>query len=98
MNDTEKEFLSESALKTKDLKHRKTINFNMGKYHAAVPNGKKQFIDDQQIRRLAKNRKWLAIENLDQSLTQFEKQFTKISLKRCDDLDQTKSCAGKRGY
>ena len=77
MSEQEKTFLAESVLKTKDLKHRKTINFNMGKYHAAVPNGKMQFIDDQQIRRLAKNRKWQAIENLDKSLTQFETQFTK---------------------
>ncbi len=77
MSEKEKTFLAESDLKTKDLKHRKTINFNMGKYHAAVPNGKKQFIDDEQIRRLAKNKKWSALENLDKNLTEFENQFTK---------------------
>ncbi|MCU0394692.1 MAG: LutB/LldF family L-lactate oxidation iron-sulfur protein [Chitinophagaceae bacterium] len=69
-------FLARSAVKAADLDHRRKINFNIGRYNAAVPKGKQQFAQLELARQLAKNRKWQAIENLDQTLLQFEKQFT----------------------
>ena len=38
-------FKEKSAIKAADLQHRKTINYNIGKYNAVVPQGKKQFSD-----------------------------------------------------
>ena len=69
-------FLQKSATKAADLKHRRTINFNIGKYNAAVPVGKAQFTDVESVQRQAKNIKWEAIEHLDKYLLEFEKNFT----------------------
>lgn len=65
-----------SLKKAPDLGHRKTINFNMSKYNAAVPLGKTQFANVEHSRRKAKNTKWKAIEQLDKNLELFEKQIT----------------------
>ncbi|ATL46801.1 iron-sulfur cluster-binding protein [Chitinophaga caeni] len=70
-------FLEESQLKAKDLNHRNTINFNIGKYNAAVKNGKLQFSELMTARERAKNTKWRAIEHLDKSLEDFEMNFTR---------------------
>jgi L-lactate dehydrogenase complex protein LldF len=70
-------FIAKSALKASDLDHRKKINFNIGRYNAAVPQGKQQFEHLHLARERAKNIKWKAIENLDQHLEEFETQFTK---------------------
>lgn len=70
-------FIAKSALKASDLEHRKKINFNIGRYNAAVPQGKLQFEHLHLARERAKNIKWKAIENLDQHLEEFETQFTK---------------------
>ncbi|WP_346317211.1 LutB/LldF family L-lactate oxidation iron-sulfur protein [Chitinophaga sp. YIM B06452] len=77
MNKTASTFLSESEIKAADLGHRKTINFNIGKYNAAVKNGKLQFADLPTARERAKNVKWKAIENLDKHLEDFEMNFIK---------------------
>lgn len=69
-------FLQKSATKAADLKHRRTINFNIGKYNAAVPVGKAQFTEVESVQRQAKNIKWEAIEHLDKYLLEFEKNFT----------------------
>lgn len=69
-------FLQKSAAKAGDLAHRQTINFNIGRYNAAVPKGKAQFSQLPVARQLAKNAKWNAIENLDKNLLHFEKQIT----------------------
>ncbi len=76
MNPIAEKFLDAGAVKAADLKHRHTINFNIGKYNAKVPEGKSQFIDVMTARERAKNIKWRAIETLDQQLESFEKQFT----------------------
>lgn len=65
-------FKHDSRTKATDLQHRKTINFNMGRYNAAVPKGKLQFADTELARKKAKNLKWRAIENLDRYLETFE--------------------------
>lgn len=69
-------FIARSSVKAADLDHRRKINFNISKYNAAVPKGKQQFEHLELARQQAKNRKWQAIEKLDESLLQFEKAFT----------------------
>jgi L-lactate dehydrogenase complex protein LldF len=69
-------FLVKSAEKAADLTHRAKILFNIGRYDAVVPAGKKQFADLEKVREKAKNLKWKAIESLDKHLEDFEKNFT----------------------
>ncbi|HEX5024614.1 MAG TPA: LutB/LldF family L-lactate oxidation iron-sulfur protein [Agriterribacter sp.] len=75
MSEQASTFIAKSTIKAPDLEHRRTINYNIGKYNAAVPNGKKQFHDLKLARERAKNLKWRAIETLDQQLEEFERQF-----------------------
>jgi len=77
MIDTSKVFKEKSFDKAADLKHRKTINYNIGKYNAVVPVGKKQFSDLEFVREKAKNIKWKALETLDVQLEKFEVNFLK---------------------
>lgn len=77
MLDTSKKFKQKSFDKAADLKHRKTINYNIGKYDAVVPVGKKQFADLDFVREKAKNIKWKALETLDVQLEKFEVNFLK---------------------
>lgn len=77
MTDTSKTFIAKSTIKAADLEHRRTINFNIGRYNAVVPKGKEQFSNVHLARERAKNVKWRAIETLDQQLEEFELQFTK---------------------
>ncbi|MFP5040613.1 LutB/LldF family L-lactate oxidation iron-sulfur protein [Parasediminibacterium sp. JCM 36343] len=76
MSNTAATFLAKSIIKAPNKEHRRKINFNIGKYNAAVPLGKAQFSDVMKAREQAKNLKWRAIENLDTNLEQFEKQIT----------------------
>ena len=70
-------FLAKSTIKASDLEHRRKINFNIGKYNAAVPRGKEQFSDVTLARERAKNVKWRALETLDQQLEEFEMNLTR---------------------
>ena len=74
---TSKIFKEKSFDKAADLKHRKTINYNIGKYNAVVPLGKQQFSDLEFVREKAKNLKWKALETLDVQLEKFEVNFLK---------------------
>jgi len=69
--------MAKSTIKAADLEHRRKVNFNIGKYNASVPMGKKQFTDVHLARERAKNIKWRAIEKLDEHLLQFETNLTK---------------------
>ncbi len=69
-------FIARSTIKASDIDHRRKINFNIGKYNAVVPKGKQQFVELENARMLAKNRKWEAIENLEKNLIQFEEKLT----------------------
>jgi len=69
-------FKVKSTSKAADRNHRKTINFNIGKYNAVVPMGKQQFAELDLARERAKNIKWRAIETLDQQLETFEAAIT----------------------
>lgn len=77
MQKTASTFLEESEKKAGDLGHRRTINYNIGKYDTAVKAGKLQFADLQTARERAKNVKWRALEQLDKYLEDFEMNFTK---------------------
>lgn len=68
-------FKTKSTIKSADLMHRKTINYNIGKYNAVVPLGKKQFSNLDFAREKAKSLKWKSIESLDVYLEKFEKNF-----------------------
>jgi L-lactate dehydrogenase complex protein LldF len=68
-------FKEKSAIKAADLNHRKTINYNIGKYNAVVPVGKRQFADLEFARKKAKHTKWKALETLDIQLEKFEKNL-----------------------
>ena len=71
------DFLVKSSVKATDLDHRKKINYNIGKYNAAVPQGKQQFDHLHIARERAKNIKWRSLESLDQQLERFEQNFTR---------------------
>ena len=77
MNETGSTFLAKSTIKAGDREHRRTINFNIGRYNAQVPRGKAQFSDLTLARERAKNLKWRAIETLDQQLEEFEMNLTR---------------------
>ncbi len=73
---TASSFIARTTVKAPDLEHRRKINFNIGKYNAAVPKGKLQFAELEKARMQAKNLKWEAIENLDKNLLAFEEKLT----------------------
>jgi L-lactate dehydrogenase complex protein LldF len=77
MSEHSSTFMAKSTIKAADLEHRRKVNFNIGKYNAAVPLGKQQFTDVHLARERAKNIKWRAIEKLDEYLEQFEANLTK---------------------
>ena len=77
MSEQSQTFIAKSTVKAADLEHRRKINFNIGKYNAAVPKGKEQFANVHLARERAKNIKWRAIETLDKQLEDFELNFTK---------------------
>lgn len=77
MAEQSKAFIEKSTAKASDLEHRKKINFNIGRYNSAVPNGKSQYLDLHRARERAKNIKWKAIETLDQQLETFESIITR---------------------
>ncbi len=81
MKETAAGFIAKSTVKAADKEHRRKINFNIGRYNAAVPRGKEQFTDLSLAREKAKNIKWKAIETLDKQLEQFEARITKRGAK-----------------
>jgi L-lactate dehydrogenase complex protein LldF len=76
MNKNLATFLEKAEKKAFSEEHRKRLVFNMGKYHAKVILGKKQFRDLEKARKLAKNIKAYTMENLPRLLESFEKKFT----------------------
>ncbi len=63
--------------KSFDIKHRQTINHNIGKYNVAVQRGLLSFDDHELARERAAYIKTETIENLDKYLLMFEENFTK---------------------
>ncbi|HAI76450.1 MAG TPA: iron-sulfur cluster-binding protein [Microscillaceae bacterium] len=70
------EFLKAAEHKAFDLKHRNTINFNIGKYDVSVQKGLTQFDDWDLARSRAAYLKTQAIDALDEHLMMFEQRFT----------------------
>ena len=62
-----------SGSKGFDLEHRRKINFNMGRYHAAVQAGQKDYRDPELARDQAAYLKWQAVESLEKHLLRFVK-------------------------
>ncbi|MER3497537.1 MAG: iron-sulfur cluster-binding protein [Chitinophagaceae bacterium] len=81
MKETALDFIAKATVKSADKEHRRKINFNIGRYNAAVPNGKQQFSDLELARQKAKNLKWKAIESLDKQLENFEAAITRRGAK-----------------
>lgn len=76
MKDIQSEFLIKSKEKATNLDHRQKMNFSLLQSDIAFQKGKKQFTNMEGARQMAKSIKWETIENLDQYLVQFEKQFS----------------------
>jgi L-lactate dehydrogenase complex protein LldF len=97
MSNTASSFIAKSTIKAANLDHRRKINFNIGKYKAAVPIGMQQFSDVTTARERAKNAKWRAIENLDKYLEHFEKQISARGAKVlwAEDAEQALAEIGK---
>jgi L-lactate dehydrogenase complex protein LldF len=81
MSEQSQDFLARSSVKAPDKEHRRKINFNMARYNAVVPSGKKQFPDIDLVREKAKNIKWRAIGSLDKQLERFESEISKRGAK-----------------
>ena len=77
MGSTADEFLVTSEGKSFDMDHRRIINYNIGKYNAAVERGLSKIINLENTKRKAHVVKWKVIENLDKILPEFETNFQK---------------------
>ena len=69
-------FLEDSKIAS-DLKHRKTINFNISKYDTAVKNGKLRYRDMDLAKKRASYLKEKVVANLAEYLVTFEKNALK---------------------
>jgi L-lactate dehydrogenase complex protein LldF len=77
MTNFAEEFQVASAEKAFDPGHRKIINYNIGKYNAAVERGISKFHNLENSRKKAHVIKWRVMENLDRLLPEFEANFQK---------------------
>jgi L-lactate dehydrogenase complex protein LldF len=71
------EFVADAEGKAFDIDHRRIINYNIGKYDAAVNRGLSRLINLENAKRKAHVTKWKVMENLDTILPQFEANFQK---------------------
>jgi L-lactate dehydrogenase complex protein LldF len=77
MGRTSEEFLVASEEKAFDKNHRRIINYNIGKYDAAVDRGLSKIINLENTKRKGHVLKWKVMENLDKFLPEFEANFQK---------------------
>jgi L-lactate dehydrogenase complex protein LldF len=77
MGSTAEEFLVASEEKAFDMRHRKIIDYNIGKYNAAVGKGLSKIINLENAKRKGHVLKWKVMENLDKFLPEFEANFQK---------------------
>lgn len=70
-------FLTDSAIKSFDQRHRDIITTNIDKYNMAFERGKGKFYDLANSKKKANLVKWKVMENLDRYLVEFETNFTK---------------------
>jgi L-lactate dehydrogenase complex protein LldF len=71
------EFLVAAEDKAFDVDHRRIINYNIGKYDAAVTRGLSRIINLDNAKRKGHVIKWKVMENLDKFLPEFEANFQK---------------------
>ncbi|WP_183575746.1 LutB/LldF family L-lactate oxidation iron-sulfur protein [Mucilaginibacter sp. X5P1] len=71
------EFLVAAEDKAFDVDHRRIINYNIGKYDAAVARGLARMINLDNAKRKGHVIKWKVMENLDKFLPEFEANFQK---------------------
>lgn len=77
MSKTAEDFLVKADEKAFDVAHRKTINYNIGKYNTAVERGLSKFENLENSKKKAHVIKWRVMENLDKLLPEFEANFQK---------------------
>src|SRR5580704_6602143 len=77
MSHTAEEFLVASEEKAFDMSHRRIINYNIGKYDAAVDRGLSKIINLENAEKKGHAIKWKVMENLDKILPEFEANFLK---------------------
>jgi L-lactate dehydrogenase complex protein LldF len=77
MMNTAEEFVEKAEEKVFDLGHRKTINYNIGKYDNAVDRALSKFENLEHSKKKAHVIKWRVMENLDKFLPEFESNFQK---------------------
>src|ERR1700761_4576070 len=77
MGNTAEQFLIDSEEKAFDMGHRRIINYNIGKYDAAVERGLSRIINLENAKRKGHVVKWKVMENLDKFLPEFEANFQK---------------------
>ena len=75
MSDHYQDFIIASEKKAFDKNHRKTINFNISRYDAAVPKGKLQYQNLKLAKERASHIKYKAVNDLDKYLVEFEANF-----------------------
>lgn len=75
MGNTADDFLIAAEDKAFDAAHRNIINYNIGKYDAAVDRGLSRLINLDTAKKKGHLIKWKAIENLDKLLPEFEANF-----------------------
>lgn len=92
MSNLASEFNTVSGTKAFDLGHRKIINYNIGKYDAAVTKGLSKFANLENSKRKAHVIKWKVMENLDKLLPEFESNFQRRGGKViwANDADEAK--------
>ncbi|MEA3445244.1 MAG: LutB/LldF family L-lactate oxidation iron-sulfur protein [Bacteroidota bacterium] len=81
MTDKAKLFERESQRVAFDLKHRKTIRFNMSKYDAAVSKGNEKYSNIELAKQRASYIKEKVIRNWDKYLIEFEENLKKRGVK-----------------
>jgi len=77
MSDKQKEFSRVAEVKAFDRAHRRTINFNISRYDAAVLKGKEQYANLQLARQRVSYIKHRAVNDLEDFLKEFEYNFTR---------------------
>src|ERR1700744_1544890 len=77
MGNTADEFLVAAEQKAFDIDHRRVINYNIGKYDAAVERGLSRLINLETAKRKGHVIKWKMMETLDKMLPEFEANFQK---------------------
>ncbi|MGN6179984.1 MAG: LutB/LldF family L-lactate oxidation iron-sulfur protein [Mucilaginibacter sp.] len=77
MGSTADEFLVAAEERAFDIDHRRVINYNIGKYDAAVARGLSRLTNLETAKRKGHVIKWKMMENLDKILPEFEANFQK---------------------